>query len=63
MHGVSDAGGGKVQISWKEGGGGSGRNLGHRVRTQRMLREGVRETMSAAKAARAHGGRGDGSKA
>lgn len=28
-----------MQIAWKEEGGGSGRNLGRRVRMQRMLRE------------------------
>ena len=37
--GVGGAGGGKVQTAWKKGGGGSGRNLGLRMRMQRMLRE------------------------
>lgn len=37
--GVGGAGGGKMQIAWEEGGGGSERNLGHRVRMQRMLRK------------------------
>lgn len=37
--GVGGAGGGKVQIAWEEGAGGSERNLGHRERMQRVLRQ------------------------
>lgn len=37
--GVGGAGGGKVQTAWKEAVVGSERNLGCRVRKQRMLRK------------------------
>ena len=63
VQGVRDAGGRKVQTAQKKGSGGNGRNLGHRVRTQRMVREWGREMGSAAKAERAQRGRGGGSKA